>query len=207
MPPLPATEPHVKADDDGPDPTSRRTRWTPWVGLLVPLAALGALVLTDSLSDQPLPAAIGQPAPDFTLPDTTGGTESLDEALAEGTNGVVVYFSMGVGCGGCFAQIPEITDALVSQGLRLVSIMVDDPEITRVEAERYGATTPVALDLDRTVSEAYGMLGAYGHGDRPSHSFALIGPDGIIRDVRHYAEMFVPAEQLLADLGIATPVP
>jgi peroxiredoxin Q/BCP len=164
-------------------------------------------MVATSLNDQPAPATIGATAPDFTLPDTSGDTESLDEALAEGTNGVVVYFSMGVGCGGCFAQIPEITDALASRGLRLVSIMVDDPDITRIEAERYGATTPIALDADRTVSEAYGMLGAYGHGDRPSHSFALVGTDRTIRDVRHYAEMFVPAEQLLADLGERDPAP
>src|SRR5690606_1392677 len=116
---------------------------------------LGAVVVIDSLTDQPAPAVVGQPAPDFTLPDTTGGTESLDEALTEGSEGVVVYFSMGVGCGGCFAQIPEITDELASHGLRLVSVMVDDAEIARVEAGRYGATTPIALDADRTVSEAY----------------------------------------------------
>lgn len=206
MPPPPATDRHPTADD-GPDPTTRRPRWTTWVGLLMPLAAVGALMVATSLNDQPTPATIGAPAPDFTLPDTSGDTESLDEALAEGTNGVVVYFSMGVGCGGCFAQIPEITDALASRGLRLVSIMVDDPDITRIEAERYGATTPVALDQDRTVSEAYGVLGAYGHGDRPSHSFALVGTDGTIRDVRHYAEMFVPAEQLLTDLGEHDPAP
>lgn len=206
MPPLPATDPPANTDAE-PAGSTRRPRWATWIGLLVPLAALGALVITDSLTDQPPPAGIDQPAPDFTLPDTTGGTESLDEALAEGTEGVVVYFSMGVGCGGCFAQIPEIAPALASRGLRLVSIMVDDSELARVEAERYGATTPIALDRDRTVSEAYGMLGAYGHGDRPSHSFALIGSDRTIRDVRHYAEMFVPARQLLTDLGIPTRTP
>ncbi|MFP5252275.1 MAG: peroxiredoxin family protein [Actinomycetes bacterium] len=199
MPPQPATDPHTDSRD-GPVATIRRRRWA-WIGLLVPLAALGAVVVIDSLTDQPTPTVVGQPAPDFTLPDTTGGTESLDEALTEGSEGVVVYFSMGVGCGGCFAQIPEIADALASHGLRLVSVMVDDAEIARVEAERYGATTPIALDADRTVSQAYGMLGAYGHGDRPSHSFALVGPDRTIREVVHYAEMFVPAQRLLTDLG------
>ena len=200
MPPQPATDAH--ADPREPAGGPRRRGWA-WIGLLVPLAALGAVVVIDSLTDQPTPTVTGQPAPDFTLPDTTGGTESLDEALSDGSEGVVVYFSMGVGCGGCFAQIPEITDALASHGLRLVSVMVDDAEIARVEAERYGATTPIALDVDRSVSEAYGMLGSYGHGDRPSHSFALVGPDRTVRDIRHYAEMFVPAEQLLTDLGIA----
>ena len=205
MPLQPATDAHADSGD-GQVSTTRRRRWA-WIGLLVPLFALGTLVAIDSFTDQPAPAAIGQPAPDFALPDTTGGTESLDEALAESAEGVVVYFSMGVGCGGCFAQIPEITDALASHGLRLVSVMVDDAEIARVEAERYGATTPIALDADRSVSEAYGMLGSYGHGDRPSHSFALVGPDRTVRDVRHYAEMFVPAEQLLTDLGIAAAAP
>lgn len=205
MPLQPATDPHADSGH-GPAGTTRRRGWA-WIGLLVPLAALGAVVVIDSLTDQPAPTVIGQPAPDFTLPDTTGGTESLDEALSEGREGVVVYFSMGVGCGGCFAQIPEITDALASHGLRLVSVMVDDAEIARVEAQRYGATTPIALDADRTVSEAYGMLGSYGHGDRPSHSFALVGPDRTTRDIRHYAEMFVPAEQLLTDLDLQRPAP
>ena len=90
---------------------------------------------------------------------------------------------MGVGCGGCFAQIPEIEPALTERGIRLVSVVVDDPEITRIEAERYGATGPIALDPDRSVSEAYGMLGVYGHGDRPSHSFVRVDADGTISDV------------------------
>jgi peroxiredoxin len=85
---------------------------------------------------------------------------------------------------------------------RLVPVVVDDADITRIEAERYGATGPIALDPDRTVSEAYGMLGVYGHGDRPSHSFVRVDGDGIIADVRHYAEMFVPRDQLLTDLGL-----
>ena len=197
--------PHTPVTDTrSPRTRSQRSRrsWLGWLGLVLPLAGLGAVVLLDAINDEPPPAGIGALAPDFSLPDTTGGTESLDEALADGSNGVVVYFSMGVGCGGCFAQIPEISDALAARGLRLVSVMVDDAEIARIEAERYGAITPIALDADRTVSEAYGMLSAYGHGDRPSHSFALVGPDGTIKDVRHYAEMFVPAQQLLADLGV-----
>ena len=206
MPHPPATDEAPYSAPMGADQSRlHRRRWAAWLGLALPLAALGAVVVANSLAEPPPTASIGAPAPDFVLPDTSGATESLDEALADGSEGVVVYFSMGVGCGGCFAQIPEISDALASRGLRLVSIMVDDAEITRVEAERYGATTPVALDRDRSVSTAYGMLGAYGHGDRPSHSFALVGPDRTIRDVRHYAEMFVPAERLMADLGLTDP--
>jgi hypothetical protein len=50
---------------------------------------------------------------------------------------------------------------------------------------------------------AYGMVGIYGHGDRPSHSFALVRQDGTVAWVRHYAEMFVPADELLGELDTA----
>jgi len=47
------------------------------------------------------------------------------------------------------------------------------------------------------------MVGIYGHGDRPSHSFALVRQSGEIAWVRHYAEMFVPAAVLLGELDAA----
>ena len=125
----PATEP-------APDlqlpaaPAARPGRgWLAWVGLLLPLLAIGGFVAAETLRPVAEPATIGAAAPDFELADTAGGTQSLERALAEGSDGALLYFSMGVGCGGCFAQIPEITDELASHGLRLVSVMVDDAEM------------------------------------------------------------------------------
>jgi peroxiredoxin len=198
----PATDPTIGLHPPaGPEHRAGRG-WLAWAGLLLPLLAIGAFVAAETLRPAPEPATIGAAAPSFELADTAGGTRSLERALAEGDNGALLYFSMGVGCGGCFAQIPEIEPALTERGVRLVSVVVDDPEITRTEAERYGATDAIALDPDRSVSEAYGMLGVYGHGDRPSHSFVLVDADGTISDVRHYAEMFVPVDQLLGDLDL-----
>lgn len=199
----PATE--TEPVEHPPNGATRRSGrgWLAWVGLFLPLVAIGAFVVVETLRPVAEEVTIGSAAPDFELADTAGGTQSLERALADGTDGALLYFSMGVGCGGCFAQIPEIQPALAERGIRLVSVVVDDPEVTRIEAERYGATTPIALDPDRSVSEAYGMLGVYGHGDRPSHSFVRVEPDGTISDVRHYAEMFIPLDQLLADLDLA----
>jgi hypothetical protein len=42
---------------------------------------------------------------------------------------------------------------------------------------------------------------ADGHDDRPSHGFVLDAA-GTVSDVRHYAEVFVPLDQLLADLDL-----
>lgn len=205
MPAMPATDADLDAEQPATSPSSPTTgrRWLPWIGLMLPLLAIAAFVVAETLGSEPEPATIGTPAPDFELADTAGGTQSLESALTNSADGAVLYFSMGVGCGGCFAQIPEIEPALNDRGIELVSVVVDDADITRIEAERYGATGPIALDPDRTVSEAYGMLGVYGHGDRPSHSFVRVDADGVITDVRHYAEMFVPLDQFLTDLRLA----
>ncbi len=180
---------------------SRRVSPWAWVGLAVPLVALLVIIIVGSVAGEPGSALATQQAPRFTLSDTAGGTESLDEILAQGD--ALLYFSMGVGCDGCFDQIPEAAAGLAAQGIQLVPVMVDRPEMVAREAARFGITTPILIDESREVSDAYGMLGVYGHGDRPNHSFALVRADGTVAWVKHYATMFVPLEQLLTDMGRA----
>lgn len=170
------------------------------MALLTPVLALGLLVGAAAMLDQGGGGEelTGQAAMDFSLPDTTGGTFRLGDVLAE--RDALLYFSMGVGCDGCFLQIPEIAGGLEARDIELVSIMVGSPAGLAAEAERLGVQGPIVVDGDTAVSEAYGMLGQYGHADVPSHSFALVRRDGEIAWVRHYAEMFVPAARLFAEL-------
>jgi peroxiredoxin len=160
------------------------------------LAGLAAL----SVIDEP---DIEQPedAPGFALTSAEGEPMSLDQVLAEGD--ALLYFSMGVGCDGCFAQIPELESAAAERDLNLVPIMVDPAPTVRAEAARFAIDLPILIDPGAQVSTAYGMVGVYGHGDRPSHSFALVRQDGTIGWVRHYAEMFVPSDALFAELDAA----
>jgi peroxiredoxin len=109
---------------------------------------------------------------------------------------------MGVGCDGCFAQIPEIENALAERGITLVSVMVDPPDQVAAEGARFGIDDPILIDQDRAVSAAYGMVGIYGHSDRPSHSFALVTNDRKVTWIQHYASMFVPVDDFLADAGL-----
>lgn len=168
-----------------------------WLVLLLPLVVLAAIVAGGVLSDQPQTAATGS-APDFVLSSTTGETLSLTDVLEQGD--AMLYFSMGVGCDGCFMQIPEIASVLHHLDIRLVPIMVDPPELLAREAARLGVDDPIYVDPGGRVAGAYGMLGQFGHGDTPSHSFALVNQNRAITWVRHYPEMFVPAERFLADL-------
>ncbi len=174
-----------------------------WLLIVLPVmaiaVAIAATVVAESGND---PSDSPTIAPGFTLPTTTGAVVSLDEVLERGE--ALLYFSMGVGCDGCFVQIPEIRDTLAEQGITLVSVMVDPTDIVEGEAARFGIDEPILIDADRAVSDSYGMLGQFGHGTVPSHSFAHVTADGTIQTTLHYPVMFVPVDQLLDDLGLAT---
>jgi peroxiredoxin len=176
----------------------RRASWWSWAAIGIPIALLTAVVALGGGSGPDGTTAVGSPAPDFDLPATDGSRQSLDALLAKGE--ALLYFSMGPGCDGCFAQIPEVEDALAERGIILVPVMVDPAPLVAAEARRFGITRPILIDADRSVSEAYGMIGVYGHQDRPSHSFALVDQQGEISWIGHYAEMFLTTDRLLSDL-------
>ena len=180
--------------------TSKRTsrRWA-WLGFAAPLLTIGLLVAIGVSTFEPQHGLLGSDAPGFALPTSAGTEVTLDQVLAGG-NEAMLYFSMGVGCDGCFAQIPEIDDALAARGVTLVPVMVDPAQMVADESVRFGIVDPILIDEDRSVSNAYEMLGVYGHNDRPSHSFALVGTDGEVKWVKHYATMFVPAQEFLAEI-------
>jgi peroxiredoxin len=171
-------------------------RWAGFAAAPVALAVLVAVSVLSEADDTTVEEAIP-----FELSATDGQTISLDEILAQGD--ALLYFSMGVGCDGCFAQIPEVDDAVADRGISLVPIMVDPASLVAAEAARFGIQRPILIDPDAIVSSAYGMVGIYGHGDRPSHSFALVRQNGDIAWVRHYAEMFIPAGAFIPELDRA----
>lgn len=178
---------------------SRKTSAWRWIGFIAIPLALAILVAVSLVSETPNTGPAEATA--FQLPTTDGQTVSLDETLATGDT--LLYFSMGVGCDGCFAQIPEIESEVAERGLNLLPIMVDPAPMVASEAARFGIMTPILIDDGARVSSEYGMVGIYGHGDRPSHSFALVGQDGSIEWVRHYAEMFVPSDALFEEMDEA----
>ncbi len=179
-------------------PSHKTSLWR-WIGFIAIPLALAILVAASTLSEAGDTGP--QEAIQFELPTTDGDTVALEDSLADGDT--LLYFSMGVGCDGCFAQIPEIETGLAERGVNLLSVMVDPAPMVAAEATRFGIETPILIDTGGQVSRDYGMVGVYGHADRPSHSFALIRRDGSIGWVRHYAEMFVPADDLLGELDAA----
>lgn len=176
-----------------------RTAVLMWAGFLAVPIIIAVLVGLTIASEEEETAIAEAPA--FTLTTTAGDQVSLEDSLGKGDT--LLYFSMGLGCDGCFAQIPELEEVLAERDIEMLSIMVDPPEPVAAEEERFGVTDPILIDPDARVSADYGMIGVYGHGDRPSHSFALVNQEGEVEWVRHYAEMFVEAEALVEELDAA----
>lgn len=150
---------------------------------------------------------IGQPAPGFTLPASTGGSISL-----QGLRGktVLLFFQEGVGCEPCWTQLKDLekaAGAVHAAGVDdIVSVTTQPVHLLAQKTHDEGIATPVLADTSLTVSKAYranryGMMGSAMDG----HSFVLVGPDGTIQWRADYGgapkyTMYVPVKQLLADL-------
>ncbi|MFW2513289.1 peroxiredoxin family protein [Demequina sp. SO4-13] len=194
--PKSSSKKQTAADKRAEDRRTAMITWASFLAVPAVIAVLVGITITSEEDETTLTAA-----PDFTLTTTAGEQVSLDESLADGDT--LLYFSMGLGCDGCFAQIPELDDVLAERDIEMLSIMVDPPEPVAAEEERFGVTQPILIDPDAQVSADYGMIGIYGHGDRPSHSFALVNQEGEVEWVRHYAEMFVEADAFVEELDAA----
>jgi thioredoxin-dependent peroxiredoxin len=103
--------------------------------------------------------AVGDTAPDFTLPAADGSTVTLSD-LRGGR--VVVYFYPAAGTPGCTTQACDFRDSLASlqgAGYTVVGVSPDPVEKLAAFAEAEQLTFPLVSDVERSVLEAYGAWG------------------------------------------------
>lgn len=155
----------------------------------------------------------GEPAIDFSLPSTQGGTVGLADFKGKT---VLTYWHEGLGCQPCWDQIRAFEDdpgVLEAQGIdEFVSITSGPVDALAQKMADDGLTSTTLADTDLAVSEQYQMNQFGMMGDsRDGHSFMLIGPDGKILWRADYGgapnyTMFVPVDTLLEQLkaGIAS---
>ena len=102
--------------------------------------------------------AVGDPAPDFTLPDDTG----TDVTLSSLTGKVIVYFYPAAMTPGCTKQACDFTDSLdrlQSEGYTVVGISPDAPEKLAKFRENDGLTITLLSDPEKSVLTAWGAFG------------------------------------------------
>jgi len=99
---------------------------------------------------------VGDPAPDFTLPDAFGRQVRLADLLAEGP--VVLVFYRGAWCPYCNLQLRGLRAALPHierEGARVVAVTPQRPEKSRGQVRDEGYPFEVLSDLDDRVMKAY----------------------------------------------------
>ncbi len=169
----------------------------------LPLALL-ALGLSALAADQPV---VGDPAPEFELPDQDGQLHSLEDYR---DSWIVLYFYPKNETPGCTTEACEFRDnifAFRKLNAQILGVSLDDIESHKSFAENHGLPFPLLADSDGVVAEAYGVkTKMFGMTVAKRQTF-VIGPDGTL--VKHY-EKVRPAthsKEVLADLETLTATP
>lgn len=102
---------------------------------------------------------VGDPMPDFVLPDHDGHLTSLESLLAAGP--LVVSFNRGHWCGYCRLEIQALAKAqgkIAELGAGLVSIVPERAEFTRQFRHNNGLGFPVLSDIDLGYALTVGLV-------------------------------------------------
>lgn len=150
--------------------------------------------------------AVGDTAPDFTLPTADGGTITLSDLRGQH---VVVYFYPAAMTPGCTTQACDFRDSLASlqgAGYAVVGISPDPVGKLATFAERDALTFPLASDTDRSVLTAWGAYGEKSlYGKTVTgviRSTVVVNPDGVVELAQYNVKATGHVAKLRRDLGI-----
>jgi peroxiredoxin Q/BCP len=168
--------------------------------VLVASAAAAIVIGFSSLGTANDDIVVGQPAPEFELPDQNGQLHSLEDYRDQW---IVLYFYPKDETPGCTTEACEFRDNIFAYrnlNVQILGVSLDDVESHKAFAENHGLPFPLLADTDGGTSAAYGvktrMLGM----SVAKRQTFVIGPDGKI--AKHY-EKVDPAKhpkQVLSDL-------
>ena len=122
---------------------------------------------------------VGQLAPDFTLPSTSG--EKLTLSSLRGKPVLLAFFPLAFS-GTCTAELCEMRDdhdEFARRGVTVLPISVDHTYSLKEYRAKYNMKVEMLSDFLREVSRLYGVMLE----DRffSKRAYFLIGPDGVIR--------------------------
>ena len=148
----------------------------------------------------------GDPAPDFTLADDSGGRVALS-----GLRGrkVVLYFYPSAMTPGCTKQACGFRDSLGNfdaAGYTVLGVSPDKPEKLARFRQKEGLTFPLLSDPDKSVHTAYGAYGKKSmYGKQVTgviRSTFVIDADGRIEQAQYGVKATGHVERLLRELGV-----
>ncbi len=123
---------------------------------------------------------LGQPAPDFTLPSTSG--EAVTLSSYRGHHHVVLVFYPLDFSPVCSMQLPEYSgrqDDFAEAGAVILGINRDSVYAHKAWAAEYGIDVPLLADMKLEVAHAYGV--AIDERGTTKRAVFLIDKDGVVR--------------------------
>jgi peroxiredoxin len=147
---------------------------------------------------------IGQPAPDFSLPDQSGSTVSLADVRA--TKPVVLVFYPFTFTGICEGELCSLRDDIAryeSAGVQLLAVACDSRFAQTKWAQEEGYTFPLLSDFwpHGATAQAYGVFNDE-KGCAIRATF-VIGTDGTVVDAFHTDSLGTAREQARYEEALA----
>ncbi|EWC58575.1 Thiol peroxidase, Bcp-type [Actinokineospora spheciospongiae] len=148
----------------------------------------------------------GDPAPDFTLPDSEGNQVSLSDFRGRS---VVVYFYPAAATPGCTKQACDFRDNLAELGESGYAVLGISPDkqakLAKFVADE-GLTFPLLSDADKAVMNAYGAFGEktmYGKTvTGVIRSTFVVDPEGVLSHAQYNVRATGHVAKLRKDLKI-----
>ncbi|GHO82548.1 peroxiredoxin-like family protein [Dictyobacter formicarum] len=114
-------------------------------------------LIRSGIAEQSL--AVGETAPDFSLPNARGTTTTLSTLLAQGP--VVLTFYRGEWCPYCNLTLhayQRFLPQLQALGANLIAVSPQTPDHSLSTAEKWHLDFEVVSDVGNTVARAYGLV-------------------------------------------------
>ena len=155
---------------------SEFTLWMPLA--FIDLSFLEARVLMTVAESTPVPA-VGQVAPDFTLPSTSNDKVTL--SALRGKPVLLAFFPLAFS-GTCTAELCQMRDdhlQFADRGVTVLPISVDHTYSLKEYKAKHGMKVDLLSDFKRDVSRLYGVLLQEKY--YSTRAYFLIDRDGVIR--------------------------
>ncbi len=117
--------------------------------------------MSQTLAPRATPIGVGEPAPEFTLPDQAKANWTLSDHLRTGD--VVLCFFPFAFTGVCSVEMRCISDEMgkwAAKGATVVGVSCDSMFANKAWAEKEGFKHTLLSDLHRVVCKAYGLYWA-----------------------------------------------
>ncbi len=185
--------------------TSSKTKLVAFIAIIIIATSIIGVVAFRQNTTTPKTLTVGMAAPDFTLPDTAGGSFTLSHY--RGRSNVLLFFNEGLSCAPCLQQmqaLDQISSQLSSLNITAASITTDHMDQLQSWAMSDGPKQSVVMsDSTRTVSASYDMLGDSMHpGMAAAHTFVIVDKAGTLTWRKDYypPSMYVSDNQLMSDI-------